>query len=378
VSSDVLSRVTSEQVWWRRVPFARAIVVYLAWRLVTILCVALVELFTHHGLLHDLSIWDGAWFLKAVHFGWPAHLPMKSGHVMANPIAFFPLLPLMMRGLAALTGLSAAAVGVTLSALTGLTAVIAIGVLTSEFASEVKAERAALLFAVSPGSFVFSLIYAEGLLVTFVAFGLWALLRRRWLLAGVLGALATASSPVGLAFAISCVVAAALAVVRERAWRSLAAPLIAPMGFVAWMGYLWIHTGTLMAWRLTERGGWNSYPSLRYPLHILARFLSNPLSPTMTGQILFAGTVVSVLGLVVVFREHQPVAVLTYATSAIALFAISAPVGLRPRFVMLAFPLAIAAATRWSGWRFKLLMAVSSIILLLMTVETLTSFAVFP
>ncbi|HSN02766.1 MAG TPA: hypothetical protein VLS91_04710 [Acidimicrobiales bacterium] len=359
-------------------PFAGALIAYLAARIVTLGVVALSNVWTHHSWVSDLSTWDGAWFLKAVYHGWPSPLPIVDGHVGASPVAFFPLLPLVIRGLAAVSGLGAATVGLLVSGLSGLVAVYAVGILTRHFAGSVKAERAALLFALSPGSFVFSLIYAEGLLLTFIALGLLALLQRRWVLAGVLGALASLTSPVGLAFAASCAVTAFVATWRERDWRSLVAPLLAPMGFIGWMIYLWRHTGTLMAWRETERYGWNSYPSLLYPFRILAKFLFNPLSPTMTGQILFWGTVVAIYLCVLMFREHQPLAVLAYGVSAVVLFAISSPVGLRPRFLMLAFPLTIAAGTRWEGRKFRLALAISVVGLALMTIETLTSWAVFP
>jgi hypothetical protein len=183
---------------------------------------------------------------------------------------------------------------------------------------------------------------------------------------------------VGLVFAASCAVSALVAIRTKREWRSLAAPMLAPIGFIAWMGYLWVHTGNLRAWQLTERDGWNSFPSLLYPFRILGKFLSNPLSPTMTGQILFFGTVISILGLVVVFKERLPVELKTFATCAVLLFATASPVGLRPRFVMLAFPLTIAAARRWSGKRFRELLIVSAVLLALMSYEMLTSFAVFP
>lgn len=359
-------------------PFAPALLAYLAARLLTLGAVALGDVWTHHSWVSDLSTWDGAWFLKAVYHGWPSHLPIVDGHVGASPVAFFPLLPLVIRTLADVTGLGAATVGLIVSGLSGLGAVYAVGVLTRHFAGAVKAERAALLFALSPGSFVFSLIYAEGLLLVFIALGLLALLQRRWLLAGILGAFASVTSPVGLAFAATCAVTAFVATWREREWRSLVAPLLAPTGFVAWMVYLWRHTGTLMAWRETERYGWNSFPSLAYPFRILAKFLFNPLSPTMTGQILFWGTVVAIYLSVLMFRERQPLPVLAYGVSAVVLFAISSPVGLRPRFLMLAFPLTIAAATRWEGTKFRLALVISLLGLALMTVETLTSWAVFP
>lgn len=363
---------------WRQYPFASAIAAYVAIHLLTFLFVLAADLFTHHGVVNDLSTWDGAWFLQAVTLGWPSHLPQANGQVLANPTAFFPLFPLLIRWLSFVTRVSPAVVGLILSAVTGLGATISVGHLTKEFASREQAGRAALLFAVSPGAFVFNLIYAEGMLLIFIAFGLLALIRRRWWVAGVLGALASATSPVGLMLSVSCAWYALLVVRRERTWTPLLAPVLAPLGFVAWMGYLWAHTGTLMAWRVTERDGWNSFPSLLYPVRILSKFLFNPLSPTMTGQILFFGTVACILGVIVMLREHQPVPVLVYGISAVVFFAISSPVGLRPRFIMLAFPTAIAVATRWSGWRYRAALLVSFLALALMTIESLTSFAVFP
>jgi hypothetical protein len=82
--------------------------------------------------------------------------------------------------------------------------------------------------------------------------------------------------------------------------------------------------------------------------------------------------------LVIAFRERMPFELLTYATVAVLFFAISSPVSLRPRFIMLVFPLTIAAATKWSGRKFCVVFAVSVVLLVLMTYETLTSYAVFP
>jgi hypothetical protein len=154
--------------------------------------------------------------------------------------------------------------------------------------------------------------------------------------------------------------------------------LIAPLGFVAFMVYLRIHTGTFSAWRLTERGGWKSYPSADYPFRILWTFLRNPLSPTLTGQILVVGTVVAVIGVVLMVRERQPVPVLLYGFGVVASAAFSEPVGLRPRFLMLAFPMVIALGTRYEGRTHRVLVAVSAALLVAMTVLELSSWAVFP
>jgi Mannosyltransferase (PIG-V) len=363
---------------WTRSPLVPGAVIYVAVRLLTIAFIAIDNLSTHRGLVHHLSRWDGKWFLLAANHGWPSRLPMVDGHVAANPIAFFPIFPLMMRALSDVTGLSRAVSGLWLSGVTGLVAVIAVGALTRVYADDDAARRCAILFALSPGSFVFSMIYNEGLVITLTVVGLWALMRGRWWVAAVAGAVATATSPTALVFVVVAAWSAGRAILRRREWRALIAPVGSLVGFAAWMGYLWAHTGTLRAWQLTERGGWHSYPSLMYPVHVLLKFVTNPLSPTMTGQILVAGTVVSVAGLVIVFREHPPSELVVYATAAVVLYAASAPVGLRPRLVMLAFPITMAAATRWKGRTYRVLVAGSAVALALMTFETLCSWAVFP
>ncbi|MFI5034771.1 MAG: mannosyltransferase family protein [Acidimicrobiales bacterium] len=363
---------------WSRSPFAPAVAIYVALRVLTLVMVLLTDLSNHHGLVHSLSVWDGKWFLLAANHGWPSHLPLRHGHIASSTVAFFPLFPLLMRGLAHLTGLSSAVVGLWVSGITGLVAVVAMGALTRFYAGEDAARRAAVLFALSPGSFVFSLIYNEGIVITLCVVAIWALMRRRWLLAGVVGAVATATSPVALILVLVALWSAGRAIARERAWRALVAPVLTPVGFLAWTGYLWAHTGTLRAWQQTERGGWQSYPSLRYALHIVVKFVTNPVSPTMTGQILIAGTVVCGAGLLLVYRERMPSELVVYATGAVALFAVSAPVGLRPRFVMLAFPLTMAAATRFRGRGYLAIAVGSAIALALMTIETIYSFAVFP
>jgi len=354
-----------------------ALLVYLACRLLTVAALAVANLFTHHGLLAELDIWDGAWFLRIVHHGYPAHLPMVAGHVAANPSAFFPLFPLVV-WVVSLTGLSPGAVALVLSAATGATAVYGVGLLARRLGGDDAGRRAALLFAVFPGTFAFSFAYSEGIVITCVSLGLVALLDRRWALAGLLGAVATASSPVALAFVVSCAWCGIHEVVTRRRWQALLAPLLAPLGFVAFMTYLAVHTGQLSAWRLTERGGWKSYPSLEYPFRIVGRFLGNPIAPTLTGQILVVGTVAAVVGVVLMVRERQPVPVLLYGICALGAAAISQPVGLRPRFLMLAFPVIIALGTRYRGRIHQWLVAASAVLLVGFTVLEVTSWAVFP
>jgi hypothetical protein len=355
-----------------------AITCYLALRALTIGGLVVGDAFTHERLVDKLTRWDSAWFLRAVNQGWPRHLTYVHGKVVGNPISFFPMLPLAIRWLADATGIPPSVVGLILSGLSGLTATAAIGILVHQFRPEAEARRAALFVALFPASFIFSLIYAEGLALTLITLGLIALLRRRWLLAGLAGLAATFTSPVGLAFAATCLVACGLELRRSRDLRSLAAPLLAPLGFVAYMLWLWRHTGVLDAWRLTERGGWNSYPSLRYPFHLVWIFVSDPIAQVKTTDLLIAGMVFTGLGLYWAYRQRQPTVVLVYGSLAVALAAISSPVGLRPRFILVAFPVVVAWALRLEGRAFKVLVACSAVGWLLLTAFEFYSWAIFP
>ena len=110
-----------------------------------------------------------------------------------TPSPSSPCSRLSIRWLSSATTLSPLAVGVIISAVTGLTAVVAVGLLVRRFAGSERATRATLLFALFPGTFAFSLVYSEGIVLTCIALGLLALLDRRWWLAGLLGLLATAT-----------------------------------------------------------------------------------------------------------------------------------------------------------------------------------------
>jgi hypothetical protein len=351
---------------------------YVIARVATFGAVAIADVWTSHGIGNTLNRWDGTWFLRAADTGWPRHLPMAGGHVLANPIAFFPVYPGLIRLIDHLVPLSPLTVELLLTAVTGLSATLAISLLARRIWGREVGRRAGVLIAVFPGSFIFSLGYSEGVAMTCTALGLLALIERRWWVAGLLGLVATATTPVALAFAASCLVAAGAAVRSRREWRSLVAPALAPLGMAAYMVWIWRHTGNLMAWRLTERDGWHSGPSIVYPFKVMWRFLSDPIAPTLTGQILVVGTVVTAIGALRAVRQRQPLPVLTYGLVAALIAACSAPVGLRPRFILLAFPIVVALTVGVSRRVYTFLAVASALALVAMTALELTSWAVFP
>jgi hypothetical protein len=356
----------------------RPIAIYLASRVVTYAALGVATTISHKSLWGEIDLWDSRWFIRAASHGWPSHLPTVHGHIAANTTAFFPLFPLSFRWLADITGISLLTAGAIVSGITGMTAMIAVWALVRHYAGSRGADRATLLLAVFPGAFVFSLVYSEGMTITFIAFGLLALMRRRWLAAGVLGLLATATSPVAVAFAVSCAFCAYREIRRNGNWRAIVAPILAPLGFIGYLGWLAWHSGGVTAWTQTERYGWHSYASLWYPFHLVISFLTDPVAQTLTDHILVAGIVVAVICAIVAIRDRMPVPVLLYGLIAASISAVTAPVGLRPRFILLAFPLVLAIGTRLRGRSYVAVLLLSTGLLVTMTMFTVASYKVFP
>jgi len=327
----------------------RPVLIYLLSRVVTLSAMSVAALVAHRSLGREIDTWDSKWFIRAAGMGWPRHLPMVNGHVGGSTVAFFPVFPLTFRWLSDLTGLPLLASGAIVSTASGLTAMIAVWMLVRHYAGPKAADRSTLLLALFPASFVFSLVYAEGIIITLVAGTLLALLKRRWLLAGILAAVATGTAPVALAVGVSCAWVAWKAIRDDRDWKALAAPLLTPVGFIAYQVWLWRHTGNLSAWRLTEAGGWHSYVSAAYPVHIITSFIGHPLVSTATINLVFACIIIVVVCAIVAIRSHLPTPVLLYALSVAVVAILTRPVGPRPRFIMLAFPLIAVVGTRLRG-----------------------------
>jgi len=373
-AEPVVGRLTAAaQLCWRPA------LIYALSRAVVLLTMGLVAVVGGGSLGGRIDRWDSRWYLRVLTEGYPSQLPMGHGHVLASTLAFFPGLPLAIRGLSALSGLSFFAAGVAVSSVTGLTATVGVWLLVREDAGQRAADRATVLFAFFGGSFVFSMIYSEGLVITAVAFGLLALVRRRWLAAGLLGLVASATAPIALAFVLSCALASAKAVRERREWRSLVAPALAPMGTVIYLVWTWVHTGNLAAFTETERGGWHSYLSITYPFRILWANLAHPITATANPRLVGFCIVGVVVAAVIAISDRQPALLAAYGLGAAALALVTQPVGPRPRLILDAFPLILAVAARCrEGWRYRVAVAASVASLVAMTAYTVAAWTVFP
>jgi Dolichyl-phosphate-mannose-protein mannosyltransferase len=130
---------------------------------------------------------DSSWYL-----GIAGH-----GYTSLRATAFFPLYPFLTRTVGFVTGSDVIA-GVLISVISFAAALMLLHRLTELELGRRAADATVLLVAFAPLSFFFSAIYTESLFLLLSVATLLAVRRERWMLAGVLGALATLTRPTGI------------------------------------------------------------------------------------------------------------------------------------------------------------------------------------
>lgn len=336
-----------------------------------ILVAALLAGLAHPGttVTQFLSTWDGGWYLAVVSDGYPSPIPEIAGRATESTIGFFPLYPLLVRAFTWLLPFSAVVVAIFLSTACGAAVVLLFHRLAQMFTDRATAERAAILFAFFPGSFVLSMPYTEGLMLLLAAMCFLGLLQRRWWLAGITAGLATACRPTGLALAAACAWQAAVAIRQRGEWRSLVAPLLAPAGILAFFVYLQVHTGEFTAWFRVEKEGWKQGPKLGlWVFQPIVRFLESPFSDRRDALVAM-GLLFTLASLAVLLWRRWPGALTVYTLALLAMSANARLDSVRPRALLVAFPLIFATASVARGRRFVYVVAASAGLLFVLTLQ---------
>jgi len=195
--------------------------------------------------------WDGGWYLSIAERGY-----WFDPHGASN-VAFFPLFPLLVRGVAALTGNFVAA-GLLVANLAALGAVLVLWRWVRAEGGSAAAERSALWLMIYPFSLFLHSIYAESLFFLLATLALQASARDRRLAAGLWGALAAATRPMGvlLAPALAWGLWRDYRAGRHPGLRDLIAVLLPVAGIGAYMAYLWVAFGDPLAFWTAHAVGW--------------------------------------------------------------------------------------------------------------------------
>ncbi|MDT5031448.1 MAG: hypothetical protein QOC94_1619 [Actinoplanes sp.] len=265
------------------------------------------------GLRGRLLVWDAGWFHRVAVNGYPHGYTFDTEHVLqANELAFFPLYPMLIRGLDAL-GTDPGTAGIAVAWLASVGAAVALHLLGTSLYGRRAGWALVALCCSAPASVVLSMAYSESLFLALVAGMLVAAHRRVWWAAGLLGLGAGLTRPTGAAAALALTVAVLLEWRRPDARRKVEAALaaiVALAGVPAFLGWVALRVGEPDAWFKIQTAGWGT--SFDYGTSTF-RFLDTALSrgdgwiPVSVALILLVAAVAAVIALV--RRPWLPLAV---------------------------------------------------------------------
>ena len=263
-----------------------------------------------------------------------------------NP-AFFPLFPLLVHLTSYLTGGNYPSAELITSVACGAASAVAVWALADRVCGRRVADSSVMLFCVFPGAMTFGMLYSEPLAVALGAAALLALVDRRWLLAGIIGALATAERPTMIVLVVVASVAAIQAIWTRREWRALLAPALTPLGVLAYFGYLWHRYHNVAYWFYLEEHGWHQH--FDWGAHTLGLLLW--LNPRDSHHKLFVTMLIitfvaAVAGIALMLAARLPLPLVLFGVLTILLALGSSVTAMKPRFIWVAFPIFIGAAAK--------------------------------
>ena len=326
-----------------------------------------------------LRAWDGSWWVGLMMNGYPDEVVREGGKAVQSHIAFFPLFPMIVRPVRWLLGVSYDVASAVVTLTFGAVAALLLYALVRHLLDADVAARSVALFCFFPGSWVLGIPYSEGVFVALAIGSMLAALRRRWILAGVLAALASASRPTGIFLAPALAWPALTAIWRSREWRALLAPALAPIGMLAYFVYLWRRTGEPLAWFTVQADGW-AYSESDLGMRALRRtgefLFSDPFGDlnTVTGT---AAAVFVIIGLVLMVGWRPP-AMVTIYTALMSFQILTGGLPSRIRYAFACFPLLVAVARGVGPRFFPALLGTSAALLGIYTILSTTTTLAIP
>jgi hypothetical protein len=225
--------------------------------------------------LDGLCRWDAGWFVSIATGGYWFEPGRQS------PVAFYPLFPLLIRALAPLVG-SYFAAGILITMTSGLGVVLLLNYWMRQRLDAGAARTAIWALLLYPFSlYLYGAVYSDALFVVAALAAFTFLERDHPWMAGVCGAAATATRPVGLAVVVGLMVRAAerrgvfgipgarrLHLDRLRA--ADAGVLLAAAGMGLYWAFLGVRFGDPLAWvHAAAAPGWFVEPGLRSWLKVV-------------------------------------------------------------------------------------------------------------
>jgi hypothetical protein len=346
-----------------------AMALYLAVRLVGTLVFGLLSSGHGYAARGMFVFVDSGWYQKIAERGYDTKISPA-----LSPFAFDPLYPGLMALGHAVTGglLSVTAVGLTVT----WVAAVACSWALFEIGRLVRDARTGLIFAVlwalMPSAVIQGALYADALAICLTAWALYALLRRSWITAGVLACLAGATRPTADAVVLTVILAAVVEIVRRRgiAWRALLAAVIAPIGAVAFLGYVAYRMGSVSGYMKAQKKWGTGFGNTGQVFHRIKLGLAGTAHGYSNGQAHITTAVLLIVPILIIVmlvqRQRWELTFYTIVVAAIVYTAIH-DYTVVPREMLAAFPILLAPAgwlakvrRRWIVWVLIAVLAVAA------------------
>lgn len=337
----------------------RLLVIYAAVRVELLLADVLVAHMSYGGKLSGpLAQWDGQHYLNIAAHGYPTTVPMT----FANPAGFEPGFPVLIR-IVETVGLSYTVAALVVSLVGGAAATLLVWRLGAAVRNEQTGFEAAVLFITFPGmAVVWGLLYSESVGLALAAASLLLIVKERWVWAGLVGALATATSPLALPLALAAAVPAARAIRRREAPAALVTVALVPLGFLGFAAWLGLRYHDALYWWHVQSRVWGAHVDFgRSLVLLLGHFWSGGYQGK--GWLEWAGLVVVVTVAILVFRARLPAGVVAYCIGVIVLLFVINQLGFKPRLLTWAFPALLAVAAVARGRWFLVIVIASATLL---------------
>ena len=306
--------------------------------------------------------WDSNWYGFIADHGYPDSLVLESG---GNRWAFFPGWPMLLRATHLVIGGTWQRNGILLSVVLGFATVVLLDMLVADQFGDEIAERTVVLFLVQPAAAALSMVYSEVLFIPCALACMLFLGRRRWVLAGLAACMGTATRIAGIALVAACLVEAVVQWRRRHTLRPFIAPLLAPLGAVAFVVFQRVRVGRWNAYQDAQSYWGNGLSYGRSVLRAFWRLLTSTSAWDYPPNVLIPIVVtLAIAGAVCLWRVGGAPAswwVFAGIMSAIALSSLETYN--MPRLFLPMFPFAVGLSARLSKSAWSVLLPMSAVVM---------------
>ncbi|MET9777227.1 hypothetical protein ABZ023_23655 [Streptomyces sp. NPDC006367] len=324
---------------------APALGAYLAVRGTGLLVLAVWAPRRHQDLWVNLAAqWDSDWYLGIAEHGYTRELGTEAN---TNNLAFFPLYPALVKAVAALTPGSRASTGLGVAVVASVLAAWGIFAVGDRLYGRRVGVLLTTLWAAFPVGVVQWMGYTESLFTACAAWSLYAVLSGRWLWAAGCAVAAGLTRPTGVAVAAAVTVTALVHLVRHRGLRVrvVAAALLAPLGWCAYLGWVGLRLGRWDGYFAVQRLWHNELDGGVRTLHQMRRLLWRDPTPHLFLVMVTLTLIAAVVLFALSVGDRQPLPLLVFTGVLLVIVLGSGGVYFpRARFLLPAFPLLLPLA----------------------------------